>query len=260
MAAIWHVTIDVSKLIAAQQQLSDEVRTAVHNAVNHVGLAVFASWQDAVQKAPLWVQEKDAYLQSIGFRFTGEFSAEVWTDYKVAEQIETGRPARDLKRMLETSMKVRVSAKGKRYLIIPFRHNMTALQAVGAYPKAKGLAASSVTGQGFRPSGTGALDVGTHKPFLVPSRTYSWGGALPAGLVPKLKAHHTTDPLAGLRRFNTSAGAGKSSAYLTFRVMMEGSPKWIVPARPGMYIAQKVATEFEAKAPAIFAAALQGAS
>jgi hypothetical protein len=44
---------------------------------------------------------------------------------------------------------------------------------------------------------------------------------------------------------NTSAGKAKSSAYLTFRTMKEGSPKWIVPAKPGLQIVSKVAADLE---------------
>jgi hypothetical protein len=42
-------------------------------------------------------------------------------------------------------------------------------------------------------------------------------------------------------RFDTGAGKARSSQYLTFRVMAEGSSGWIVPAKPGLYIARGVA-------------------
>ena len=44
---------------------------------------------------------------------------------------------------------------------------------------------------------------------------------------------------------NTSSGKQKSSAYLTFRVMREGSPKWIVPAKPGLRIVEKVSDDLQ---------------
>jgi hypothetical protein len=63
------------------------------------------------------------YARSILLQQTGPFSAEVMTTLPYADQIEDGMPRRDLKDVLGRSMKVRVSAKGKRYLIIPFRWN-----------------------------------------------------------------------------------------------------------------------------------------
>lgn len=59
-------------------------------------------------------------------------------------------------------------------------------------------------------------------------------------MAPKLAPHHATDIYAGMRKMDTSAGKAKSSAYMTFRVMVEGSSKWIVPAKPGLYIVRDV--------------------
>lgn len=42
-----------------------------------------------------------------------DFEALVWADYKYAEEIEQGRLPKDLKRMLNTSLKVRTSRKKK---------------------------------------------------------------------------------------------------------------------------------------------------
>jgi hypothetical protein len=191
----------------------------------------------------------------------------VETDYKLAEEIETGRPAKDLKVMLNTSLKVRVAKGGKnvgkRYLIIPFRHNTPGMNAhapdmpAHIYNEAKNLKASLVLQTGSRQSGTGAISLKNKTAITVPQRKYKWGQSLPAGLAPKKSAHHTTDVYAGMVRFKTSAFGGKrSSAYMTFRIMMEGSPKWIVQAKPGLYLAQKVRDEIAAEAPQVFAQAI----
>ena len=42
---------------------------------------------------------------------------------------------------------------------------------------------------------------------------------------------------------NTSSGNQKSSAYLTFRVMAEGSTGWIVPAKPAQWVARSIAQQ-----------------
>ena len=169
--------------------------------------------------------------------------------------------------MLDTSLRVRTVTKGKnagkRYLIIPFRHQTPGNNALGRdmpldiHNKAKLLLSSSVTGRSHRPSGTGALSIKSKSPIMVPQKSYKWGDRLPAGLAPKLKDFHTTDIYAGMVKMNTSAGKAKSSQYLTFRVMMEGSPKWIVSAKPGLKIVEKIAKEIDAAAPLLISQAFK---
>jgi hypothetical protein len=56
---------------------------------------------------------------------------------------------------------------------------------------------------------------------------------------------------------NTSAGGATSSAFMTFRIMMEGQKGWVIPAQPGLYIAKKVQEEMQPKAEAAFAGAIK---
>lgn len=243
------------------------VLPTVHQAVKAIASETAYRWKDAVSKAQLWNGEKQAYIESIRWIMTGDFTALVSTDYRHAQAIETGRPAYDMKHMLDTSLKVRTVAGkgkngGKRYLIIPFRHNTSGNRAHATpmpedvYKKAGMLDVSKVIRTGTRLSGTGALSMKTRKAITVPKKNYQWGGKLPAGLAGKLKPHHAYDPYAGMVRMKTSAGGASSSAYLTFRVMMEGSPKWIVSAKPGMFIVRKVVSDMSSAAPAVFAQAI----
>lgn len=80
---------------------------------------------------------------------------------------------------------------------------------------------------------------------MVAQNSYKWGGRLPAGLAPKLKDHHKTDIYAGMVKFDTSTPHAKSSAYMTFRVMSDKSSGWIVPAKPGLYLAKNVADKLQ---------------
>jgi hypothetical protein len=126
-------------------------------------------------------------------------------------------------------------------LIIPFRHNTSGHNALApdmpkhVYARAKVLSPSYVLPPGtkkpaLRRSGSG---------HLVPQRSYEWGERLPAGMLgpnPKGK----TDRYAGMVRMNTSAGKAKSSEFLTFRTMSENSPGWVIPPRPGLWIAREV--------------------
>lgn len=217
-----------------------------------------ANWHIAIKNTPgIWQGERDAYEAAIRLEQTGPYAWVLVNDYKYVEDIETGRPAFDLKRMLNTSMKVRVSKKGVRYLIVPFRHNSPGNTAhapampTNVYAEAKQLAPSLVTGHGRRRSGTGAYNIDSQKPITVRQRKYVWGGRLQAGLTPKLQTRHKTDPTAGMVRF----GAGAGSVYLTFRVMSENSHGWIIPAKPGLYLAKGVADNLQKIAERDFEAA-----
>ena len=216
-------------------------------------------WREAVQAAPLWQGERDAYAASITSRMTGAFSGEITSDYRYVEDIETGRPAYDLKRMLNTSMKVRVSKTGKRYLIIPIRHGVPESgqnpMPANVYAQARQLAPSRVIGQGQRVSGTGAFDLQARQPVTVAARKYVWGGRLAPGA--RQLGSAKRDPHAGMVRFDTSSGKSKSSTYLTFRVMVEGSSGWVVGARPGLWIASAVGESLQRMADVDFPTAVE---
>lgn len=232
-------------------------------AVSAVAQEVQAEWVDGVLRAKLWSVEKDAYASSIQWQMTGPFSAVVSTNYRYAEEIETGRPARDLKEMLNTSAKVRVTAKGKRYLVIPFRHSTPGRTATGpsmpehVYAQARKLKPSSVVGQTQRMSGLIASDPKTRKFLTVNQNVYKWGGRLaPGSMGPNQKGK--VDRFAGMVRFNTSSPSGaKSSAYVTFRVMAEDSKGWVIPPRPGLYIVRQVLTRMQPLAEKAFSEAVK---
>lgn len=258
------ITFDLGQRLDMLDVVNKQVFPLLHQAVNAVGKQTAANWQEAVYKAKLWSGEKNAYAQSISWTMNGDFSGEVVATYKYAEEIENGRPTRDLKKMLNTSLRVRVGKKGNRFLYIPFRHNTPGNSALATsmppnvYQMAKGLEASMVTGQTTRQSGLNAMSIKTQQFLTVPQNTYKWGQRLPAGLTPKLKAHHATDIHAGMYRFETSTpGGAKSSQYLTFRTMSEKSKGWIVPPQPGQKIAEGVVNHMRPKANQAFAEAIK---
>lgn len=268
MTCDYRVSFDLSGLAGFADVMRDSLAPALSNAVGKVAGKIAADWQENVLRAGgkggLYAAERDAYASSIKVEFKpGDLSALVHTPYSQASEIEEGRQPRDLKEMLNTSPKVRLSAKGKRYLVIPFRHNTPGNTAhASAMPKevfsaAKALNQSRVVGTTMRPSGLIASDPKTRKFLAVTQHVYSWGQRLPAGMAPKLKDHHTSDPYAGMVRMNTSSGKSNSSAYLTFRVMVEGSSKWIIPARPGLFIVRGVEVRGQATANTEFSTAMQ---
>lgn len=238
-----------------------QVYPLLSEAVKLVVMQAAENLATAVQGAKLWSREKDAYVASIKTEMTGAYSGRVWADYKYADEIETGRPAYDQKQMLNTSMKVRQGKKG-RYLIIPFRHNTPGQHALGpsmpdhVHRLATALSASTVTGMTSRKSGTGAWDLNTKAPLMVPQRTYSWGARLPPGSMGP-NSRHKSDRYAGMVRFESTNKAGaRYSEYITFRVLSENSTGWIRKAQPGLNLAQTVATELQPVAEAIFSEAI----
>lgn len=261
MAASLSVRVDLGEIMNIGPVMRAGIFSNLSESVRAVAEAGEERWKRAALKAPLWEGERQEYAASISYRMTGEFSAEITSDYKYVEDIESGRPAYDMKRMLHTSMKVRQGKKG-RYLIIPFRRNTPGHTAhapdmtAEVYSVARQLAPSRIIGAGMRPSGTGAFDIKSRSPAMVPSRKYAWGGRMAAGHVPKLKSHHKSDPVAGMVRMDTSSGKQKSSAYMTFRVMAEWSNGWIRPAQPGLYIAKAVADSLQRTAERQFADAV----
>jgi hypothetical protein len=259
--SIFDVTVDLSGLLNASPMIQAGVFRNLEAAVERVTIAGYERWKAAALRAPLWEGERQAYADAISWRMTGPLSGEIVCNYRYVEDIETGRPAYDLKRMLDTSHKVRVSKRGRRYLIIPFRHgtprtNQNPMPA-HVYAEARQLAPSRIVGQSLRQSGTGAYDIGTRKPMMVRQNNYKWGDALRAGMTRRLRPHHATDPHAGMVRFDTSSGRQKSSSYISFRTMTEGSPKWIIPPRAGLFIARAVAEGLRRDAESIFGVAIQ---
>ena len=242
------ISYKISISLGDRMEVSAGINAAIfplmNQAVNGIAQATASRWIEAVQRGKMWSGEKDAYAKTITYRMTGDFSAVVESDYRYAQDIETGRPPRDMKKMLNTSMKVRVSKDGTRYLIIPFRHNADTVPQ-----QAKAMSLSTITGHGRRLSGTGASSLKTKAPATVRQRQYNWGD--------RLVGPGASKNQQGMVRMNTATGGKKSSAYLTFRVMSEKSSGWITKAQPGQYIVRDVAQEMQPVADAFLGEAVK---
>lgn len=256
----YRISVDLSGIALEASKALDGVFPLVTQAIQAIANEGAARWKSKVMHAPLWQGEKEAYVASITWRMTGPLEAVIETDYKHSGPIETGRPALDQKKYLQTSLKVRRAGRGphhgQRYLIIPFRHNTPDNTAhapampANVYELARNLKPSRVVGQRLEPNLQGKIDA-KGKAVLVTRSTYQWGGRLPEGLVPKSQPHHATDRFAGMVRMDTTPGGAKqkvgprSSAYLTFRVMGEWSNGWVIPAKPGLRLAGQTADELQ---------------
>lgn len=252
--ASFEINVDISDLLNLVPGLKQEVLPRLHDAVGFIAQQAYEQWAADVQNARLWGKEKEEYIRSLKWDYTGDFSAEVRATYKLAASIEEGRAERDLKKMLDTSLKVRLSKKGTRYLIIPFRHNTPGSNATGrampfeVYQNARNLAASKILGHGKRLSGTGAYNMNTRQPITVRSRRYQWGEVLGDDHGRHYK---------GMYRFEAGSGGEKRSSFMTFRVMTEESKGWIVPAKPGLYIAKQVAERLRPAAQEVISEAIR---
>ncbi len=280
----YSISFDLGANMDLGSYINGQVMPFLSQAVNAVGQQTANNWKEAVYKAKLWSGEKDAYADSIKWDFKpGSMSGTVVADYKHAEEIETGRPARDLKAMLSTSLKVRRTEKGKRFLVIPLRANTPGNNAhAKAMPQAvhnlaSQMSKSSVTGAGLRPVGevtrlspkTGMHPSAKQTPYLSNPKTkqhsmtarmsYAWGDRLSrAALLQAGASKAEAKRFAGMVRMDTSTpGGGKSSSYLNFRIMMEGSSGWIVPAQPGQFIAKGVAEKMQPLAEKVFTEAVK---
>lgn len=220
-----------------------QVLQGVTAAVEKTAQEVQSAWQAGIMKTSgVWLDYKKSAVASIQFQMQSYSSAEVFSEARSAIRIEEGFPERDLKLMLQTSKKTRATKAGKKYLIIPFRHNVPGSTALApampknVYAKAKLLSPSSVVGKTTRVSATG---------HVIPQSKYQWGSSLPTGMAPRKKPQHASDIYTGMKRFDTSSGKAKSSSYLTFRVMMEGASKWLVPAKPGHYVLKSLSVAMQ---------------
>jgi len=185
-----------------------------------------------------------------------------------AKALEEGFESYDMKKMLQTSEKVRISKDGKRYLIIPFRHGVPGTVGFRPMPKeiyneAKNLRHSITSGTFKEGSIRHALTMNdadllrSHNPKQIMRNTYKWGDRLKDIDWPLEKAHHKTSIYEGMVRFqnnpnvnraNFSTGKftlsetkstnfkGDYSSYFTFRIMHEDSTGWIHPGMKPMNI------------------------
>jgi hypothetical protein len=205
------------------------------------------------------------YARSIQVRDTGDFSGEVYSDLAYAQSIEEGAPSRDMKKMLSSSAKVRLTHDGRRYLIIPFRWNHPNSVMGNSMPESvqswwKGKTPSSISGTYRRVSGTGAINFRTSQALTVPGWRYKWGSRLTdsdlEGLGVKGSAAKRMSGMVNFRNPGSSGGASHSK-YITFRTMVEGSPGWITKATDGKWPARTVAETLQPIAEKAFRDAMQ---
>ncbi len=270
----FNIHVDLSNLMPEGVPITAETFPTLSLAVRQIAEAAHAQWVRYASGSPMpdgrvIMSRSGEYQRSILLHQTGPFSAEVSSTLPYAKIIEEGAPQRDLKKMLRTSFKVRVTKKGKRYLIVPFRwnnpnsllgHNMP--EPVYDWWQQPGRQRSIITSTFRRASGTGAYHAKSRTLYHVPGRSYSWGARLGSGDLKELdvtgkRARHMMGMVAF--RDPTVSSGSKSGKYLTFRVMSEDSKpsSWLQPAQEGRWPARTVAQTLQPIAEKAFQAAMQ---
>lgn len=235
---------------------------ATATAVRQSTSMVQRRWIDNAKGA--FSRPSGAYLQGImdgdEYPYEGDiYRGAVINNAPHARWVEEGTPAHDMKAMLHTSNKVRISAKGKRYLIIPFRHGTPSagsheggrgekratLQTMpqSVYAMAKGLDPS------YRTGSREVINPVTNQPVV--RHSYKWGGRLSANALADMglqnlsrRPHWKSSPYQGMVRFPRDDKSGQS-LYMTFRVMSEDSTGWIHPGTPPKWLARQTAEEMQ---------------
>ncbi len=256
--------VDTKRLddvIFALQALGANRLPATAQAVETSTKAVQQRWIDNTEGA--FKYPTGSYLAGIqdGLEYPYErdiYKGAVINTVPYAQWIEHGTPAHDMKRMLFTSTKVRISAKGKRYLIIPFRHGTPSAGSheggIGesratlrtmpkaVYAMAKNLGRSRMAGAYYVNNPAAG-----NTPVI--RYSYQWSNKLTQGDLNvaglgnvNRRPHWKSSPYAGMVRFPRHEATGQSQ-YMTFRVMHEDSTGWIHPGTPPKNLAKKTADE-----------------
>lgn len=266
----YSIAVDLSDLIPPNAPLNAETFPALAAAVQRMGMFAHERWLDYAMGKPLpsglVVRNRTGeYARSIRTRETGPFSVDVFSELPYARLIEEGTPSHDMKKMLNSSLKVRLTKDGKRYLIIPFFHDRHSGMPDDVKDFFAGKKTTHITGTFRRQSGTGAYDIKTRKLITVPGWRYAWGDRLGKRDLAQMGIHGLrARRLEGIYKFQNPGGAagggapkGSHTQYISFRKMVEGSKGWIAKAQPGKYPARTVANEVRPLAVELFRAALE---
>lgn len=270
MAAQFRISVALGHMIPEGSAFSAALFPTLAYAVHRITEAAHQQWVSYASGASLpngqVIQSRTGeYARSIQVREMGDFSAEVFSDLPYAKAIEEGSPARDLKTILNSSYKVRLTHDGRRYLIIPFRWNHPNSVMGNAMPAQvhnwwSGQKPSAITGTYRRVSGTGALDIKTRGALTVPGRHYRWGSRLTeTDLEGMGVTGRSAKQMSGMVNFRKpgATGQGSHSQFITFRTMVEGSKGWIAPAQDGKWPARTVSETLQPVAEEAFRRAVQ---
>lgn len=198
----------------------------------------YASGKRALPDGRMLHAVSGGYLSSIQIEEDGELRYVIYSNDPKAEWIEEGFPAFDMKKMLRTSDRARMTADGRRYMIVPFRHKtqdanlgVVLPQEAQAWWLAPGRRSSVVTGH-YR-------EKSVNSDATVTRNTYKWGDRLTRGELEGIGIDPDSQlgsRMVGMVRFQNNEDQG--GQHVTFRVMTEDSSAWLMPQRQGYWPAR----------------------
>jgi hypothetical protein len=243
-----HFQLDIGLQSEFEEQLASAVADAAELFPNQVraiqGLAQLAQrrWVEyatgarALPDGRTLRAESGEYASSIKIRSEGVLKYVIFSDAPTARWIEQGTPAWDMRKLLQTSNKVRTGKDGQKYMIVPFQHRtpkalgVTMTEDIHSWwmSRDRDNSSSVVSGHYTEPS----VQAGGGS---VTRNTYRWGNRLSAadlkgmGLDPDGLGKR----FVGMVRFQHNEDKGGS--YVTFRVLSERSkdPRWLRKATRG---------------------------
>jgi hypothetical protein len=262
----YRVGIRIAHLIPLGAPIDERVFPRLVHTVQRLASEAQARWVAYALGTPLpdgkvITPRSGSYARSIQVRALGLFGAEIYSHLAYASAIEEGTAARDLKQILATSRRVRISKHGRRYLVIPFRWGtpgtvtfgrQTLPQAVHEWWRAN-RERTAVVGRRREPA--------VNPPGGTVNRyVWGWGDRLRRADLARLGVGaEQARRLAGmvnLRKPDARGGAAHSK-YLTFRTMSEDSSGWLRPAVPGRWPARTVARWLDPRARRAIGAAVE---
>jgi hypothetical protein len=185
------------------------------------------------------------YAMSIKVQQNGPFDYEVYSEAKIARQIEEGTRELDMKTAHPYGPRSRVSKKGVPYLIIPFRWGTPG--TVGFRNIMPEAVYSIMRYKKLFDRSTVRNTTHTEKNFSgedVERREYNWGDRSKNSFAEYLTGQSVDDPnTEGMVAMDTGSSKKQYTGYFTFRVISADSPasSWIRPAMRARPVTQAVA-------------------
>ncbi len=247
-----NVDVDLSG-IQALEDFAELIPSRLAKVIEATGTQLVAEWS---KEARIALKNPSGYVlkieEGVEYPFHDDPLHYVVTNRHPAVMfLEEGVDPFDLKKMLETSSKVKISKEGKRYLRVPFKHSVESMESAGIDPRE------------FQQLATSQKQT---RLVVDARRRYEWGDRLKdmgdlgkrrkffSGMGDKFAAERgvrgrtvdytwKTSPFENVVRFKENHG----SSYMTFRTISENSDpdSWIHPGIRATHIAEMAVSNVE---------------
>jgi len=179
---------------------------------------------------------------------------------QLANMVEQGADAWDLRETLLQGQGVKTNAEGQRYRAIPFRHGTPGSAGSTGTPMGRRYGPQGPQSRAWAASGhfdqgqAAKLGKAVYAAAKALKQRQRLGGGKRTIVdmgqnklrVPKLAPWHSTDIYAGMRKERKTYKKATQTQYTTFRTISEANPEgWIHPGIQGRHLAQQVEQHVE---------------